>query len=248
MRLGGGRNTGIRRDGTTAKRRPAGVGAPARPVTDFTGISQTGTLVPGVDDDVRQQKGATVVEVNERSANWRLFGGGGLALGGLLGTIGVIVGVAGVSDALFWLWTIGVLLVGVALLFVAFGQTGSNGAVGALGWGKAVLVIAAAAAIVYAVLAILSIVGVEIPGILAQVLFIVLVVFLLLSAVAIYGRGVAKGIAKWALFVPVVAGILLVIDSFVSISGGFPWVTLLFSLALLFTGVFYLFNKVDVGK
>lgn len=189
-----------------------------------------------------------MVEVNERSANWRLFGGGGLAIGGVLAALGILLGLADLGAVQFWLWTIGLLLIGVALLFVAFGQTGSNGAVGALGWGKAVLVIAAAAAILYAVLAILTNFGVALPGILAQVLLIVLVVFLLLSAVAIYGRGVAKGIAKWALFVLVVAGLLLVIDSFVSISGGFPWVALLFGLAALFTGVFYLFNKVDVSK
>lgn len=204
---------------------------------------------PGVDGDALRSMEDDVVEVNERSANWRLFGGGGLALGGLLATIGVIAGAVGAADVWFWLWTIGILLVGVALFFVAFGQTGSNGAVGASGWGKAVLAIAGAAAILYALLAILSFFGVALPLILSQVLVIVFVVFLLLSAVAIFGRGVAKGIAKWALFVPVVVGVIWVIDTFAGFTaGGFQWVGLLFALTTLLTGVFYLFNKTDVGK
>jgi hypothetical protein len=190
-----------------------------------------------------------VVDVNERSANWRLFGGGGLALGGVLAIIGVLAGAVGVADVWFWLWTISFLLIGVGLFFVAFGQTGSNGAVGASGWGKAVLAIAGAAAILYAVLAVLGLVGVALPLILSQILVIVFVLFLLLSAVAIFGREVAKGIAKWALFVPVVVGVIWVIDTFAGFTtGGFTWVALLFGLATLLTGVFYLFNKVDVGR
>lgn len=190
-----------------------------------------------------------MVDVNERSANWRLFGGGGLALGGLLTTIGVIVGAAGAADVQFWLSTIGLAVIGLALFFVAFGQTGSNGAVGASGWGKAVLAVAGAAAIVTAILAVLGFVGVGTPVVLSQILVVVLAVFLLLSAVAIFGRGVAKGIAKWALFVPAVVAIVWAIDTFAGFTaGGFPWVGLLFALTALLTGVFYLFNKVDIAK
>lgn len=190
-----------------------------------------------------------MVDVNERSANWRLFGGGGLALGGLLATIGVVVGLAGLADVDFWLGTIGLLLIGIALFFVAFGQTGSNGAVGASGWGKAVLVIAGAAAVLSAVLAAIVSLGMAIPLIVGQILLIVFVAFLLLSAVAIFGRGVAKGIARWALFVPVVAGVIWVIDTFANFTaGGFPWVSLVFGVTVLLVGVSYLFNKVDVGK
>lgn len=194
-------------------------------------------------------EGMTVVEVNERSANWRLFGGGGLALAGVALVIAAIAGAVGAFDAWFWITIIGVLLIGVALFFVAFGQTGSNGAVGASALGKAALVVAGAAAIVYAVLGILNFFAISTPVLLSQIFLIVFVLFLLISAAVIFNRGVAKGIAKWILFVPVVLGIIWVIDAFVGFNAsGFPWVSLLFGIGILLTGVFYLFNKVDVGK
>lgn len=190
-----------------------------------------------------------MVQVNERSANWRLLGGGGLLLGGLAVTVSAIAWAVGALDVGFWANVIGVLLIGVALFFVAFGETGSNGAVGASSAGKISLVIAGGSAIVFAVLGILGAFGVATPTLLTQIFLILFVVFLLISAIVIYGRGVAKGIAKWALIVPALVGIIWIIDSFTGFTAqGFPWVSLLFGITTLLTGLFYLFNKADIGK
>ena len=61
-----------------------------------------------------------MVTVDRDSANWRLFGGGGLAIGGLLWLIAVIVTAVQAGPISSWLWIIGVTVVGVALFFVAF--------------------------------------------------------------------------------------------------------------------------------
>ena len=187
-----------------------------------------------------------MVEVTERSANWRLFGGGGLLVGGLLLLLAALLPFAGTpTPVTLWLGVVGILLVGVALFFVAFGQTGSNGAVGASSWGKIVLVVAGAAAIVTAIIAILGNFGVTALDVLSPFVAIVLAVALLLSAVAIFGRGVAKGIAKWILFLPAVWSIVAVINAFAAFdSVGF--IAIVFSVLVLLTGAAYLFNKVDV--
>lgn len=186
-----------------------------------------------------------MVEVTARSANWRLFGGGGLLLGGVLLLVGALLA-SSVGEVAFWLTTVGYIVVGLALLFVAFGQTGSNGAVGASGLGKFVLVVAGAAAIVLGVLALLGRFGVALPEVIATVVLIVFVVALLTAAVIVYGRGVARGFAKWALFVPAVAGILLVVDRFADIGGGTAWPAIVFAVVLLLTGLAYLFNRADL--
>jgi hypothetical protein len=78
--------------------------------------------------------------VDKDSANWRLFGGGGLVVAGLLWLLGVILEVAGVVAVGGWIVIVALFLLGVALFLVAFGETGSNGAVGASVFGKVVLV------------------------------------------------------------------------------------------------------------
>lgn len=186
-----------------------------------------------------------MVEVTERSANWRLFGGGGLLVGGVLLLAGALLA-SSVGEVAFWLATIGIIVVGLALFFVAFGQTGSNGAVGASGLGKFVLVVAGAAAIVQGVLALLARFGVALPEIISTIVVIVLVVALLAAAAIVFGRGVARGFAKWALFVPAVVGILLVVDRFADIDGATGWLGIVFAAVLLLTGLAYLFNRADL--
>lgn len=186
-----------------------------------------------------------MVEVNERTANWRLFGGGGLLVGGALALVGVLLNMASLADVGVWLTIIGWALIGVALFFVAFGQTGSNGAVGASGWGKAVLVIAGLAALVTALFVLLAVLGIALPEVLWTVVVIVFAAALLLSAIAIFGRGVAKGIAKWALFVPAIAAVLLAVDVFAPINAS-SWIDIVFTATIALTGLFYLLNKLDV--
>ncbi len=165
-----------------------------------------------------------MVQVNERSANWRLLGGGGLLLGGILVAAGVLLPLGGVATVGAWLAAIGTLVIGVALFFVAFGETGSNGAVGASVFGKAVLVIAGAAYALLGLLAILGLLGIVLPAVLTTALTIIGLVFLLLSAIAVFRGGVAKGLARWFLFLPAILGILVLIDVFTDLDATFPWI------------------------
>lgn len=187
-----------------------------------------------------------MVEVTERSANWRLFGGGGLLVGGLLLLLAALLPYAGTPSAVtFWLYVVGILLVGIALFFVAFGQTGSNGAVGASVWGKFVLLTAAVAAIVTALVGLLAFFGVTALIVVAPFVTIVFAVALVLSAVAVFGRGVAQGIAKWILFLPAVWSLLAVVNAYASFDTvGF--IPIVFAVLVLVTGAAYLFNKLDV--
>jgi hypothetical protein len=189
---------------------------------------------------------SNMVEVTERSANWRLFGGGGLLVGGLLLLLAALLPYAGTPGTVtFWLYVVGILLVGIALFFVAFGQTGSNGAVGASVWGKLMLVIAGIAAIVTALIAVLGNFGITALAVISPFVAIVFAVALVLSAVAIFGRGVAKGIAKWILFLPAVWSVIAVINAYASFdSVGF--IPIVFSVLVLLAGAAYLFNKLDV--
>lgn len=186
-----------------------------------------------------------MVEVNERSANWRLFGGGGLLVGGILLAAGILLPLAGVAGVGNWLWALGLLVIGIALFFVAFGQTGSNGAVGASTWGKLVLVVAGGAYALMGLFQILGNLNVALPAQIYTVLSIVAIVALLFSAFAIFGRGVAKGLAKWFLFLPAVLGILVLIDLFTDLDASFPWIGLVWAILILLTGLTYLLNKLD---
>lgn len=189
-----------------------------------------------------------MVEVTKKSANWRLFGGGGLLVGGLLWALAAILGLAGVGAVAGWLGAIGLLVIGIAHLFVAFGETGSNGAVGASGWGKVVLVVAALG---WALLGVNGIIGqVSGSGVdwLSTVGIVLALVGGILSAIAVFGRGVAKGIAKWAMFVPVVIAAVYYLLGLAGMSAGYEWLGIVTAIAFLLTGLAYLFNKADIGK
>ena len=196
-----------------------------------------------------------MVEVTARSANWRLFGGGGYLVAAILWIVGIVLGAAGVAAVGGWLVAIAYLLVAIGHLFVAFGQTGSNGAVGKLGWGKAALVAAAVGWALLAVSSVISLVGsgapslvgTAIPSWLPWVAFALVVVGGLLGAVAINGRGVAKGFAKWVYFVPVVwAAIALVLSVLGIVTHWWPFLVLAILVGL--TGLAYLFNRADLKK
>jgi hypothetical protein len=189
-----------------------------------------------------------MVEVTKRSANWRLFGGGGLLLGGVLWAIGAILGMASPGAAAGWLSAIGLLVVGIAHLFVAFGETGSNGAVGASGWGKVVLVVAALGWVLLGVVGVIGQVSGSAPDWLSTVGIILALVGGILSAIAIFGRGVAKGIAKWAMFVPVVLAAVFYLLTLGNMVAGYEWLGIVVAVTFLLTGLAYLLNKLDVGK
>lgn len=181
--------------------------------------------------------------VDRDSANWRLFGGGGLLLGGLLWLVGVVLVVLGVGIG-SWLGILGVLLAGIALFFVAFGETGSNGAVGASVSGKLALVALGLGWILFAFVALLATLTIAAPAVLIATAVTLVVGGGVLAALAIHRRGVARGVARWIIAVPVAWSILWAIQAL-------GWVALLHTaiidgvLAALYaiTGVCYLLNR-----
>jgi hypothetical protein len=186
--------------------------------------------------------------VDKQSANWRLFGGGGLLAGGLLWLLGVLVGLAAPGAASDWISLIGLLIVGVGLFFVAFGETGSNGAVGTSVFGKISLVGFGLGYVLLAVVALLSAVGLaNTPAILTQIAAILLVVGGALAAYSVYQRGIARGAARWILFVPVVLGIIWALVLFGWVDFGSWWLGALLAASFAVTGLLYLLNRKDIG-
>lgn len=179
--------------------------------------------------------------VNKDTANWRLFGGGGLLVGGLLWILALILGQgAGPADLVLWLMVIGLIIVAIGFFLVGWGQTGSNGAVGDSVLGKVGLWAAALGVLLWALLPVL---GVAVEGMWVLIAILV-VVGTLLAAIAIMQKGVARGLAKWAMFLV----FLLALLYFLGVAGGVAalssWViTLIFAIVVALTGLLYLLNK-----
>ena len=189
--------------------------------------------------------------VNRESANWRLFGGGGLIVGGLLWLLAQVLILASVSVVPPFVVAVGILVVAIGFCFVAFGETDSNGAVGASLFGKLALVGLALGWLVFTVLQITSAIGLSSPSVLEYLGGILVVAGGVLSTFAIYERRVARGAARWVLAVPTIISILWVILAFgwidMSWSSFDTIVGLLLSLAYAATGLLYLLNRRDVG-
>jgi hypothetical protein len=184
-----------------------------------------------------------MANVSTRTANWRLFGGGGVLVGALLWTLHLILVQAGVLTLGPWLFVIGLVLIAIGFALVAFGETGSNGAVGKSTLGKAALVAYALGFLLLAVDAPAHL-GTTVQAIAA----ILLIIGGLVSAYVIFQKGVAKGIARWFLFVPAVVGALWAIGFFgVAAISALTWLALVLAILLLVTGVLYLFNDRKMG-
>jgi hypothetical protein len=189
--------------------------------------------------------------VNRESANWRLFGGGGLAIGGLLWVLGQVLILTTESVVPPFVVAVGILVIAVALFFVALGETGSNGAVGASVFGKVVLGALGLGWGFFAILHVTTAIGLSSPAALKYAAGILVVAGGVLSTFAIYERRVARGAARWALAVPTVISIAWVIIEFGWID--LAWspfdavVGLVLSLAFVGTGVLYVLNRADVG-
>jgi hypothetical protein len=182
--------------------------------------------------------------VTKRSANWRLFGGGGLLVAGILWTLSLLLGLAGIAGTSPWLDFITLLILVVGLVIVAFGQTGSNGAVGDSTLGKLFLVLYAAGWLLFAISWIVSL-GTVVGAIAA----LLVIVGGLLSAWFIYQKGIAKGIARWVLFLPAIFGALWVAGNqgWIPALAGQTWLALLVAVLFAVTGLLYLFNDRKVG-
>jgi hypothetical protein len=189
--------------------------------------------------------------VNRETANWRLFGGGGLIVGGLLWLIGQVLVLAAVSVVPAFVVAVAILVISVALFFVAFGETGSNGAVGASLAGKVVLVVLALGWLFFVVLGVTEAIGLSSPSVLKYLAGTLVVAGGILSTFAIYQRGIARGAARWVLAVPTVISIVWAILAFGWIGGEFSSIDtivgVLLAVAYAATGLLYLLNRREVG-
>ncbi len=183
-----------------------------------------------------------MANVSSRTANWRLLGGGGLILGGVLWTLNVILAKAGIGALGQWPYVIALVIVAVALVLVAFGETGSNGAVGDWLLGKVALILYAAGFLLLAVNAAASL-----GAVIVSIAAILVIVGGLLSAYAIYKKGVADGAARWFLFIPAVAGAHWAIGAAFDPALQVWWLGLELALLIAVTGVLYLFNSRKLG-
>jgi hypothetical protein len=184
-----------------------------------------------------------MANVSTRTANWRLFGGGGVLVGALLWTLDAILVLAGVTALSPWLGVIGLVLVAIGFALVAFGETGSNGAVGNSTLGKIALV---GYGLGFLLLAVDTFA--HLGSVVSAIIAILIIVGGLVSAYVVFQKGVAKGIARWFLFVPAVVGALWALGLIgVTAIAALTWLGLVLAILLLITGALYLFNDRKMG-
>lgn len=184
-----------------------------------------------------------MTNIDKDTANWRLFGGGGLLVGGLLWTIGVVLQMAsaGGADLLKWLGIIAYIVIAVGLALVAWGQTGSNGAVGNDKLGKVALF---AAALGFLLLALVGIVPSLGGTVMTWITAILIVLGLIVAAVRIQQKGVARGLGVWALFLVALLALLHFLGALdLVLALKETWVGLVLGISVLLTGLLYLLNK-----
>ncbi len=179
--------------------------------------------------------------VNERTANWRLFGGGGLVLGGVLWLIVTLVAVGGALDT--WLRIIAFLALAIAGFMLAFGQTGSNGVVGGSVLGKLGFVAFGVGFALLALVPLLGLFGTSLPAGLSTVGIVLIAIGAVVGAIVAYQKGIARGVARWIFAVPAVIAVvwMLVTLGLIALTGNF--LLILLTLALVLAGVTYLLNR-----
>jgi hypothetical protein len=182
--------------------------------------------------------------VTKKTANWRLFGGGGLLVAGVLWFISIALLAANVVASTAWLGAIALLILVIGLVFVAFGQTGSNGAVGGSTLGRIVLVLFAVGWLLWVINSFVAI-----GAVLSAIAAILIAVGGLLSAWFVYRAGVAKGAASWILFVTALESALLAVgtEGWVQGLGASTWLSILVAALFALTGLLYLFNDRKMG-
>lgn len=181
--------------------------------------------------------------VDKETANWRLFGGGGLLIGGILwlvsaSLIAVAADLAGIAR---WVGIGGLVVIAIGFALVAFGQTGSNGAVGDNPIGKVGLWSVALGFLAYALLPVLNVRGDWFPWL----LFVLIGVGALVAAVIIQQEGVARGVAKWAMYLVALVGIAYLFSGLGVVSVGAELLIVLFwafAALVTLTGLLYVLN------
>jgi len=179
--------------------------------------------------------------VNERTANWRLFGGGGLVLGGVLWLIATIANVGGALDT--WLRIVAFLALAVAGFMLAFGQTGSNGVVGGSLLGKLGFVAFGIGFALLALAPLLGLAGTTLPGGLATVAIVLIAIGGVVGAIVAYQKGIARGIARWIFGVPAVIAVVWMLTTLGLITLEGNVLVILLALAYVLAGVVYLLNR-----
>ncbi len=178
--------------------------------------------------------------VDKNTANWRLFGGGGLLLGGVLWLLALIIGPAVGADVAKWLTLVGLVVVAIGFFLAAWGQTGSNGAVGNNLLGKLGLWVAALGTLVWALMPLFG----EAASSLTMVVPVLVAVGTGIAAVVIMQKGVARGLAKWAMFAVFLLALLYCIGVVASIAVLTNSVMLIiFAIVVALTGLLYILNK-----
>lgn len=183
-----------------------------------------------------------MTNLNRSTANWRLFGGGGLALGGFLYALTYILERDGSYDT-SWLGVVSLAIAGLGFFFVAYGQTGSNGAVGASTSGRLALYATSGLFLLDALLRILVHEGSNVDSNVLDIVQLATVVVLAWAAyevskgdVATENAGIALfGVASWAALVQIL-----------NWAGGYGWwQAFVLGLSILATGVLYINNEPD---
>lgn len=180
--------------------------------------------------------------ISGRTANWRLFGGGGLIVGGLLWAVHAILVMFGVLALGQWLFVVALILIAVGLVLVALGETGSNGAVGRWMLGKIALIAFAAGFFFVALNA-----AAQFDVLVSKIAGVIIVVAGIAAAYAVFRKAVAHGAARWFLFVPVAASIPWVIGFFTPDVYPVWWIPLVLAVLLGLTGGLYLLNSRKIG-
>lgn len=178
--------------------------------------------------------------VDKNTANWRLFGGGGLLLGGILWLVTVVAGPAMGAEVTKWLTLVALVVVALGFFFTSWGQTGSNGAVGGSMFGKLGLWLAALGTLLWAIMPLFA-AG---DKTLTLVVAILVVAGTAIAAVVIMQKGVARGLAKWAMVVVFILALLYFLGVVVPIAALADSVMLIiFAIVVALTGLLYLLNK-----
>lgn len=182
--------------------------------------------------------------VTERSANWRIFGGGGMLAGGLLWLIALIVAAAGAGGPIpAWLTALGYLLLGVSGFFLAFGQTGSNGVVGGSVLGKLGFVAFGIGFILLGLVPLIGSTGTSLPAGTTTFAVVLMVLGGIVGAIVTYQKGIARGVARWFFAVPIAISVvwLLATSNILAIAGNI--LPLLVAVAFALAGLVLMLNR-----
>lgn len=177
-----------------------------------------------------------MASVTSRTANWRLFGGSAILVASILWIIALLL------PGLNWLLALALLILAAGLVIVAFGQTGGNGAVGKYVLGKVALVLFAAGYVLLAINALYPL-----PSIALVLAGLLIIIAGLVSAWAIHHKAVAKGAARWILFIPAVVGAIVYLGLVSANLAVAPWITYVLAITWGITGALYLLNDRKIG-